>query len=545
MRNWVPFLAVVHKTFDFGANLGLCQSDNNVKEAFKKMILLIYPPVAKPCEPPPGLARLAGALNHHGMPNKVVDFNVAGIRCLLQQPVAGKDTWTYRAASHLQENLAAMQHRGIYQNIDRYKRTVMDINRVLHRLDGIENSQVSLANYQDAHLLPVRSTDLIKASETFEKNPFYPFFNAQLMFLMKKFRPDIVGFSLNYLSQAVCTFAMIGFLRNVSSDIKIIAGGGLITTWMRNPVWKNPFDGLVDNFVAGAGEKTLLESVGVIEGEQFYTPDYSGFKREQYLSPGIILPYSASSGCYWNRCSFCPEKAEATPYNPVPGDRVIRDLELLIEKNRPDLVHFLDNAISPALLKRLVADPPKAGWYGFARISKYLADPNFCFELKQAGCVMLKLGLESGDPDVLDGMQKGIDPDLASTVLRNLKKAGIATYVYLLFGTVFETLDAARRTLDFTVAHAGEIGFLNLAIFNLPAYGPDVDTLVTEDFYTGDLGLYRAFVHPKGWHRKRVRQFLDREFKRHPAVAAILKNDPPVFTSNHAPFFADITKTTS
>jgi hypothetical protein len=142
-------------------------------------------------------------------------------------------------------------------------------------------------------------------------------------------------------------------------------------------------------------------------------------------------------------------------------------------------------------------------------------------------------------------MQKGIDPHLAAVVLRNLKKAGIATYVYLLFGTIFETLYAARKTLEFTVAHAREIGFLNLAIFNLPAYGPDVDTLATENFYTGDLSLYRAFVHPKEWHRKRVRQFLDREFKRHPAIAAILKNDPVVFTSNHAPFFGDGFKTTT
>jgi hypothetical protein len=34
-----------------------------------------------------------------------------------------------------------------------------------------------------------------------------------------------------------------------------------------------------------------------------------------------------------------------------------------------------------------------------------------------------------------------------------------------------------------------------------------------------------------------IRQFLDKEFRRHPAIAPILRRDPPVFTSNHAPFF--------
>jgi hypothetical protein len=126
----------------------------------------------------------------------------------------------------------------------------------------------------------------------------------------------------------------------------------------------------------------------------------------------------------------------------------------------------------------------------------------------------------------------------ASAALKSLKAAGIATYVYLLFGTPAETPAAARRTLAFTVEHAAEIDYLNLAIFNLPAWGPDGERLHTGEFYEGDLSLYRPFTHPCGWNRGEVRRFLEREFKRHPAIAAILRRDPPFFTSNHAPFFA-------
>ena len=56
-------------------------------------------------------------------------------------------------------------------------------------------------------------------------------------------------------------------------------------------------------------------------------------------------------------------------------------------------------------------------------------------------------------------------------------------------------------------------------------------------FSGGDLSLYRDFVHPRGWDRRSVRTFLDREFKRQPEIAAILRRDPLLFTSNHAPFF--------
>jgi hypothetical protein len=72
----------------------------------------------------------------------------------------------------------------------------------------------------------------------------------------------------------------------------------------------------------------------------------------------------------------------------------------------------------------------------------------------------------------------------------------------------------------------------------MPAHGTDADRFETRDFYEGDLYLYRGYVHPLGWDRSAVRQFLDKRFKRHPAVAAILREDPPFFTSNHAPLFS-------
>jgi radical SAM superfamily enzyme YgiQ (UPF0313 family) len=152
---------------------------------------------------------------------------------------------------------------------------------------------------------------------------------------------------------------------------------------------------------------------------------------------------------------------------------------------------------------------------------------------------MLKLGLESGNQDVLDALNKGIDLETASLALQNLKKAGIATYVYLLFGTPAETHTAAQHTLNFVASHAKEIGFMNIAIFNLPLTSPEAAGLETTGFYEGDLSLYTDFRHPHGWDRRMVREFLDSEFRRHPAIRPILKNHPPLFTSNHAPFLCN------
>jgi radical SAM superfamily enzyme YgiQ (UPF0313 family) len=150
---------------------------------------------------------------------------------------------------------------------------------------------------------------------------------------------------------------------------------------------------------------------------------------------------------------------------------------------------------------------------------------------------MLKIGLESGSQHVLDRLEKGVPLHLASRVLNNLHAAGILTYVYLLFGTPAEDETAAHETLDYVVAHAAEIDYLNLSIFNLPLQSPDAQGLPLRCFYEGDLALYHDFKHPAGWHRERVRRFLDKRLKRHPMIQAIIRRDPPVFTSNHAPFW--------
>jgi len=132
---------------------------------------------------------------------------------------------------------------------------------------------------------------------------------------------------------------------------------------------------------------------------------------------------------------------------------------------------------------------------------------------------------------------KGIDLPTVSQALSALHAAGIKTYVYLLFGTPAESLAEARDTMAFTADHARSIAWLNLAVFNMPVCSPEANSLQVSRFSEGDLSLYTDFVHPRGWDRKAIRRFLDHEFKRQAEIAAVLRRDPPLFTSNHAPFF--------
>lgn len=508
--------------------------------AIDPVMLLLYPPVAKPGEPPAGIAMLAGALRQNGVVCQAVDLSLEGLVYLIErgEEYDGPERWLRRCVKNRQRNLHVLGTTALYGSFARYsqyQKAVLELNRLLGQAGG-DLVQTSLANYHDQQCSPTASSDLLKMAEAPERSPFYSFYQQRLSSLIYRYQPSHIGVSINFLSQALNGFALIGMIRQLAPGAVIVVGGGLITSWMRGPGWNEPFSGLVDRCVAGCGVEPLLELTGrSMTGE--WLPDFSDLRGGQYLGPGFTLPYAASSGCFWNRCSFCPERAEKNVYRGKSPEIVRTELATLVSRYRPVLVHFLDNAIPPTIVADFSPEHPGVPWYGFARIDRRLADLDFCRRLKASGCVMLKLGLESGSQRVLDQLDKGVDLDVAGVVLRNLKTAGIASYVYLLFGTPAEAEEDARRTMAFVSTHHESISFLNLALFNMPLNSHELGVFETAPFSNDDLALYTDFCHPQGWDRRSVRRFLDRDFTRRPEIAAIIRRDPPFFTSNHAPFF--------
>lgn len=502
----------------------------------KNQILLIFPPLAKACEPPAGISRIAGFLRGNDQKCTLWDANIEAQEYLLSLEQHPEDTWSRRAWKNMRRNLSALRDPGLYTNIDRYQRAVRDSNRALSQSCKDSGVSINLADYQEEHLSPHQSADLLYTATHYKDSVFFPFYKKRFPELLAETEAQFIGISLNYLSQALSAFALAGYLQKEYPSHTLIIGGGLITSWLRSPGWSNPFNQLFDHIIEGAGEAPLLKLLAHKSHLSHHAPDFKDLPLGDYLAPGLIIPYSASSGCYWNRCSFCPEKAEGGMYKKLSSAHVLQDLQYLKKTFKPRLIHMLDNAVAPSLMQEMIQNPIGVDWYGFARVSPELAEPEFCMQLRKSGCLMLKLGIESGSQKVLDAMDKGINLTLVEKSLTALKSAGIATYVYLLFGTPAETLVEAQQTLDFTVRNADGIGFLNLAVFNLPRNSDEAESLQIHDFSGGDLGLYSDFIHPTGWNRKDVRRFLANDFKAHPKIKPILQRDPPFFTSNHAPF---------
>jgi hypothetical protein len=501
-------------------------------------MLLIYPPVTRPCEPPAGIARLSAALKSNGASVTVLDANLEGLLHVLQAPLQPDDTWTRRAANNSARHLEDLRSGRAFRNSATYSRVVRDLNRLLEVSSAPFNARISFGDYSAHDLQPVRTVDLLRSAEQPENNPFFNYYRARLPQLLEEQASDWIGISITYLSQALCAFALIGCLKQIDSGVRIALGGGLITSWLRRPGVRLAFSGLVDELIDGPGEEQVCRLAGVDPVPQATDgmPDYALLDLDRYVAPGRIIPYSASQGCYWQQCSFCPERAEGNEYYPLLVTTAALQAQELCREYKPSLLHLLDNAISPALLAQFARTSPGAPWYGFARVTLELQDNDFCRALRQSGCVMLQLGIESGSDRVLDEMNKGISSAGASRALACLHAAGIATYVYLLFGTPWETGSEAQQTMDFVAANAPSIDFLNIAVFNMPAGQQNDAEHVARKFSDADLSLYTDFVHPAGWDRKSVRAFLNQRFKRHKAIAPIITRKPPLFGSNHAPF---------
>jgi hypothetical protein len=498
-------------------------------------MVLLYPPAVRNCEPPAGLSRLAGALRAAGEPITLIDGAWEGMMYLVNKnlpPGAEKSSQrVYRSRQRIMDTLTSP--RG-YSSLDRYKKNISDLNTLIN--SSLEEERITPADHRHRTRSPLRSADLAWAYENPHKNPYYPWFSSRLNDIFNKQEEKTLALSLCFLSQTLTTMAILGYLKSAYPEVRTVLGGSLVSSWSKGATGAHHLKDYADSVISGPGERELTTLTGrIYQGPG--TPWFGSLTQNTYLSPGLVLPYSSADSCSWKRCTFCAERWEDYPYHQLPVETALKQINSLVEELKPLMIHMTDSELSPALLEGLADNPIGTDWYGFSRFLPAMLERDYCRRIADSGCVMLCLGLESGDQNVLNRLNKGINLNHVSQILKNLKEAGIGTFIYLLFGTPAEDRTAAQNTVDFIHRHRNYVDFLNLAVFTMPRISKERETLETSSFYEGDLGLSVDFKHPHGWNRKKVRNFLDREFHRNGDLQNILKRMPPIFTSSHAPFF--------
>lgn len=522
-------------------------------------VLLIQPPATKAVEPPLGLAILAGHLRAAGFSVATIDANLITTLALLEPEraavAAGEQPLTSvrRALKQADASLALVRSTAALAAFPRYATALRHLHALLG-LYGGEGERLTLGDYEYAQLSPFAPATLQQLANGEVTTLFQDLFAEKIVPEVVARAPRIIALSINYRHQLLPAFELAGMLRRALPAATLVAGGGMITSWRRILSAGAIRLPLFDHLVLGPGEEPLARLAGGSEhdyllsgAEIAFTPDFSDLPLRDYLSPRPVLPLAASRGCYWGKCRFCPEAAAPThPYRSGAAvDFPDRLLTLAAQTGVRDF-HLTDNAIPVPTLKALAArhaELHNIRWHGFVRFERALLDPALVAGLAASGCTLLQLGLESGSQSVLEQMAKGTHLNEAAQILENLRVAGIASYVYVMTGIPGETAADATLTRTFLLEHAEKIGFLNLALMNLPRDASLLDeaesfAISDSDLLADDapLGLYRAFSSSTDWGRDEARRFLA-ELKREPAIRAILQRTPPWLTSNHAFFF--------
>ena len=69
--------------------------------------------------------------------------------------------------------------------------------------------------------------------------------------------------------------------------------------------------------------------------------------------------------------------------------------------------------------------------------------------MRQAGCERLLFGAESGSPEILRKIRKGITPEQTRRAVEMTRKAGIGVLASFVLGLPGETPETLRQTIEF------------------------------------------------------------------------------------------------
>jgi hopanoid biosynthesis associated radical SAM protein HpnJ len=90
--------------------------------------------------------------------------------------------------------------------------------------------------------------------------------------------------------------------------------------------------------------------------------------------------------------------------------------------------------------------PLNATWSCTSRVT---TDYQTLKAMREAGCRLLIVGYESGDPQILKNIKKGATIDMALRFTENAKKLGLAIHGDFIVGLPGETRESLRRTVEF------------------------------------------------------------------------------------------------
>ena len=486
---------------------------------------LVFPPQCYPSQPFLALPTLKAYLETKGHEVDQFDFNVESYdlflsRNYLEHCVDKIQSRLIKPVKSYEDREAEPVHRQILEDTSYLETILSEINdakQVLRdeerffQFDEYKNAYttlkvamqlISYAHYPskidlDSFFMKGNPEEnlqgILEATQDSIKNPFLELYKNNLLKKLDLDRYGLVGIAIIHAGQVIPGLTLARILRTHYPHLHITIGGSVfarhqdilqdkkalfeemfhsivlfegehpLDQLLKQLKDKQPLDTVPNLIYIKNGEVVRNASSKALPYDQLACPNFDDLPLNKYLMPYPVLPYMASRGCYWGKCTFCTHSfIYASHYRKENEERVAEELDYLGKKYKTKFFTFSDEAISPnafdRMSKAILSQGVEMRALGMLKFESDSVETVELFEnMYRAGFLMLFFGLESANDRILSIIEKGCDQATEKRVLGNSSLAGIWNHLYLFFGFPTEEKHEAQETIDFTVQH-GELG---------------------------------------------------------------------------------------
>jgi anaerobic magnesium-protoporphyrin IX monomethyl ester cyclase len=185
----------------------------------------------------------------------------------------------------------------------------------------------------------------------------------------------------------------------------------------------------------------------IVNGEGYRAGIYSG---------GHPTAMVSSRGCPY-RCTFClwPDVLYGHKFRARSAANVVDEIEEAVRVHGHDEIYFDDDTFTIDRQRvldicRLIQErglEREVEWIAQCRVDT--VDREMLEAMKAANCGYILFGVESGSPEMLKKMKKGITLDRVRQAFKLTREVGIKTQAFFLFGMPGETQETIQETIEF------------------------------------------------------------------------------------------------
>jgi len=300
----------------------------------------------------------------------------------------------------------------------------------------------------------------------------------QVLASLKHYKPDVVGFMMTtYMFRE--TLKWIQYIKQALPNVKVMVGGYNLRVYPKESVMPEEIDfgcynsayHTVPGLLAALENNTSLDDVPglifkrngtVIQTDYGQDPDFDNYPNPaRHLLPNELYAefpterknftvMVTSKGCP-KGCLFC--EAGRTRYNPRSVKIVVDEIQQCYDKygireiDIFDYEFLINRKRVLGICREIQRRNIDILWACRARIDS--VDDELLREMAAAGCGRIYYGIESGDQEMLDRLNKGISIEQIREAIWITRKHGIRSLGFFLIGSPGETHQTINKTLKF------------------------------------------------------------------------------------------------